>query len=162
MKIGVISDSHDRIENLRKAIEIMEKEGVAELIHCGDFTAPFMLKELEKFPGNVHCVFGNINDEYRSTKVAENSENLNLYGKDFEIEINDKNIGAVHFPKMARFMALSGEFDIVFYGHSHDKKKEEIKGTFLVNPGELMGRKGKPGFAIYDTKENKIEFKGIE
>ncbi len=161
MKIGIISDSHDRIENLNKAMEMMKDEKVSELIHCGDFTAPFMINELEKFPGNVHIVFGNIDDRYRTTKKVENSENVKLYGNNFEIEIKGKKIGAVHEPFFANMMAKSGDYDIVFHGHTHNKKKEKINDTLLVNPGELMGRKEKPGFAIYSIEKNKIEFKEL-
>jgi len=162
MKIAVISDSHDRIENVKKVIEICKEEGVAELIHCGDFTAPFMIDELEKFVGEVHIVFGNIDDRYRTTKKVNNSENVNLYGNHFEMEIQGKKIGAVHSPEIAKFMAKSQEFDVVFYGHTHNKNEEKIGKTLLINPGELMGRKEKPGFVIYDVKEDKVEFKELK
>ncbi len=45
MKIGIISDTHDRIDNLHKAITLLQVRGVQILIHCGDLCAPFMIDE---------------------------------------------------------------------------------------------------------------------
>ena len=43
MIIAVMSDSHDNIWNLRKALAIIQKEGAGLIIHCGDFVAPFIM-----------------------------------------------------------------------------------------------------------------------
>ncbi len=48
MFVAVMSDSHDNIWNLRKALTIIKKKGAGMIIHCGDFIAPFMLKELDE------------------------------------------------------------------------------------------------------------------
>jgi putative phosphoesterase len=59
MLIAVMSDSHDNIWNLQKALGIVKEKGAGMIIHCGDFVAPFMLKELEETGVPVHGVFGN-------------------------------------------------------------------------------------------------------
>jgi len=46
MKIAVMSDSHDNIWKLRKALGIIQSKNCEKIIHCGDFVAPFMFKEL--------------------------------------------------------------------------------------------------------------------
>jgi len=40
MIVAVMSDSHDNIWNLRKAVEIIKNSQAGLLIHCGDFIAP--------------------------------------------------------------------------------------------------------------------------
>lgn len=156
-----MSDSHDREDNLKKALAIFKEEGVGEIIHCGDFCAPFMIKEMAKFNGKVHCVFGNIDDEFTTTKFAL-EEDVNLYGVYGNFEVSGKKMGVVHFPEIGGFMAKSGEFDVVFYGHTHKNKKEEVDGCLLINPGELMGRKGTPTVAIYDTEVHSVKFRRIK
>ena len=47
MRVAIMSDSHDNIWNMRKAVEIVKGRQAGLLIHCGDFIAPFMLKELD-------------------------------------------------------------------------------------------------------------------
>ena len=48
MKIGVLSDTHDNLTNIRKAVEIFSKNGVEALIHGGDFCSPFTLAEFKQ------------------------------------------------------------------------------------------------------------------
>ncbi len=156
MKIGIISDSHDNIGNTRKAIQKIEKLGCETLIHCGDFCAPFMIKEISNFSGDVHCCFGNTNDKYFSLKIA-NENNVNLHGDYGEIKINNKKIAFTHYPFHAEGLASLEKYDLVCHGHNHKAKKEKRKNTWLVNPGELLGFNRKPSFAIYDTKTDEIE-----
>ena len=161
MKIGIISDTHDRIENTAKVLKLLKEKGVAILIHCGDFCAPFMMNELAKFDGEVHCIFGNIDDRFITPNRAKGL-GINFHGDILELEFDDKKIAANHFPKIAEGLASTGNYDIVFYGHTHVADEKKIGSTLLVNPGELMGWKGKPTFAIYDTKLNKVEITDLE
>ena len=63
MKIGVMSDSHDNVPNIRKALAIFAAEGCEVLIHAGDIVAPFSVKEILTFKGPVYGVFGNNDGE---------------------------------------------------------------------------------------------------
>ena len=47
MKIGVFSDSHDHMENIRKAVDIFLEQKVEKIVHCGDIIAPFMVRAME-------------------------------------------------------------------------------------------------------------------
>ena len=161
MKIGIISDSHDRIENTNRAIELLMKKGAKILIHCGDFCAPFMMNELIKFKGEVHCVFGNIDDRFTTANRAKELK-INFHGDMAKLEIAGKKILVNHYPDIARAFAFTGEFDLVCYGHDHTKNKEVIGKTILLNPGGLWSRKVEPSFALYDTETNDVEFFGIE
>lgn len=157
MKIGVISDSHDRIDHLQDAITLFQKENVDTMIHCGDYCAPFMIHELTRFRGNIHIVFGNINDRYLTTKVCI-KEQVYLHGDLAEIEFDNKKIAVIHYPNIAENLALSGKYDAVFYGHTHKYECRRVNDCLLVNPGELMGRFGYISCAIYDTQKNAVEF----
>jgi uncharacterized protein len=156
MKIGIISDTHDRIENTNKAISIIQEKGAKVLIHCGDFCAPFMMNELAKFEGDVHCIFGNIDDRFLTPNRARELD-INFHGDTLEIEFEGKKIAANHYPKLAEALASTGNYDAVFYGHNHIADKKLVGKTLFLNPGELMGRKGKLTFAIYDTETNDAE-----
>ena len=59
MLIGVLSDSHDQIANLRAAIDYCNEKSISKIIHCGDLISPFMLKELARFRGDIHLIYGN-------------------------------------------------------------------------------------------------------
>ena len=68
MKIGVFSDSHDHMTNIKKVTQLFLKEKVAKIVHFGDFIAPFIknsMMELKDTSIEVLGVFGN-NDGERS------------------------------------------------------------------------------------------------
>jgi hypothetical protein len=162
MKIGIISDTHDGIEKTEKVLDLIKKKGADVLIHCGDFSAPFMMQELAKFDGEVHCIFGNTADRFATPKIA-GENGINFHGDIAKLEFDGKKILVNHFPDIARAFAFTGEYDAVFYGHSHISNKEKIKDTLLVNPGNLLEKaKEKSSFAIYDTELNDAEIIELE
>lgn len=161
MKIGIISDTHDNIENLAKIREKLAPQ-IDELIHCGDFCAPFMIEELDEFNKPVHAIFGNTDDRLMTPQKAKDSANVHFHGDYTDIEIGGKQIFIVHFPELALHAAKSGDYDLVCFGHTHLAQKEfferDGKKTLMINPGEIMGRNGKITYAIYDTEKHEVEF----
>lgn len=158
MIIGIISDSHDNIWNLEKAIKQMQEKSIDVLIHCGDFCAPFIIDQLAAINIPVHCVFGNIDDRFATTRKCDKFSNTNLHGEIAELELDGKRIAVTHLPQFAKSLASTDNYDIVLYGHTHKNDCSKVGNTLLVNPGEIMGRFGKPGFSIYDTGLDKVEF----
>lgn len=154
MKIIIISDTHDNLRNIRKLLDIIK--AFDALIHCGDLCAPFVIAELANFDGEVHCCFGNTDDRFVTPKIAA-QKGVKFYGDLGEFKINNKKIAFTHFPEFAEGLAATGKYDAVFHGHTHSKRKLRIKECWLVNPGEIMGRIGKPSYAVYDTETNEIE-----
>jgi putative phosphoesterase len=160
MIVGIISDSHDNIWNLDKALAKLKDVDV--LIHCGDFCAPFIIKDyLAKFGKPVHCVYGNIDDREVNKKLADEAENITFYGDEAEFELAGKKIAIRHMPDKAEELAKSGKYDVVFYGHKHKADIKKIGNTLFVNPGEIMGRLGNPTYAIWDTETDKIDIKEV-
>ncbi|MDI6807086.1 MAG: metallophosphoesterase [Candidatus Aenigmarchaeota archaeon] len=156
MKIGIISDTHDHVDNIRKVIDKMKKYEVEAIIHCGDFCSPFAVEMMKEFNVPVHAVFGNVDgDKFRM--LMKKPENVTLHGEFVEIELGGKKIAIVHFPEIAKALAFGGKYDLVCYGHTHVSNVEKIENTLLVNPGELMNLKGLPSYAIYDTISNEVK-----
>jgi uncharacterized protein len=154
VKIGVISDSHDHLENLRRVLDGLRAERVEAVLHCGDFCAPFILYELEELGVPVHGVFGNVDgDRHLMTRIAlRELRNVELHGETAETEVGGLRIGMNHFPSLAEGLAHTGRFDLVAYGHTHEADLRRVGECVLLNPGEVMGRKGQPGWAVVDTE----------
>ncbi len=159
MIVAVMSDSHDNIWNLRSALAVIGKEGAEMIIHCGDFVAPFMLKELEKAGIPVHGVFGNNDGEqYLLTKLSLTTlSNITLHGLVGQVDINGFNIGFTHQQIVAEGLAAGGNYQMVCFGHSHKYLLKEEGRTIMLNPGEIMGKDGLPGFCLIDTDTAKIK-----
>ncbi len=159
MKVAIISDSHDNIPNIEKAIEYINKNKVDAIIHCGDLAAPSIIKEEfgPKFSGPIHFVHGNVADRELNEKVAQKFSNVTLHGDVGELTLENKRIAFCHHPQTAKELAATGKYDIIFYGHSHIPWEEQVGKTKLLNPGTLAGMFNKATFAIYDTVTDKAQ-----
>lgn len=153
MKIAILSDIHDNIWKLSAASARLRELGAEEVIFCGDFCAPFTLKQLaEETALPIHAVWGNNDgDKWLLTKLAATTGNVTLYGELAELELGGLKVGVNHYPEIARRLAESGAFHAVFYGHNHIAKTERVGECLLLNPGEIMGRFGKSTFALLDS-----------
>lgn len=80
------------------------------------------------------------------------------YGK---VELGGKKLAFCHYPKLGELLAKSGEFDAVFFGHTHQAGMGNFGKTLMLNPGALCGiKEGKydeASYAVYDTESNSTE-----
>ncbi len=157
MKITILSDSHDNIWNLEKALKRLG--GAEKLIFLGDFCAPFSLKQIaDAFAGEIHCVPGNNDgDMFLLMKIAAAAGNVTFYNPVGTLDAGGRRIAFAHYPEIAAGLAATGKYDAVFSGHTHVFMERHIGETVWVNPGEIMGRFGEPSFVIYDTASGAIE-----
>lgn len=156
MQVAVISDIHDNVWRLKAVLTRINETGAEALVFCGDFCAPFTLKQIAgSFSGPVHCVFGNNDgDKWFLTRIAAGAGNVTLHGELAEITLGERRIAVNHYPHIAQGLAASGRYDAVFFGHSHVRHLAQIGNTLLLNPGEVMGRFGTSTYALYDTETN--------
>tara|TARA_B100001146_G_scaffold77794_1_gene68962 strand:- start:398 stop:589 length:192 start_codon:yes stop_codon:yes gene_type:complete len=53
MKIGILSDTHDDIDNTNKAIDIFQENDVKAVIHAGDIISPPVITEFYRLTEKV-------------------------------------------------------------------------------------------------------------
>ena len=125
MKLGVMSDSHDNIPNVKRAVALFNEIGVDLVVHAGDFIAPFAIDPLADL--NCRVVLAK-----KFESIGEVHPNL------ASTSLGDTTIAVMHYPELAIPIANSGDYDIVVYGHTHkiDIQKEK---SLLLNPGETGG-----------------------
>jgi putative phosphoesterase len=159
MKIAVFSDTHDNIWNIDDALPMVVDAGA--IIHCGDLCSPFVVDRFGKAAQGrpVHIVWGNNDGDIQLlSQVASKFSEIKLHGLLAEFEVDHLRIAVNHYPKIARGMALTGQYDLVCYGHDHITHISQIGECSLLNPGELMGMKGVPTFALFNTETMEAEF----
>jgi len=167
MKLAVISDSHDHMNNILKAVSIMNERDIDALIHCGDYVAPFVKRWFDglndKIKDNFYGVFGN-NDGERLFLKKNLGQICDIVGMEINKEFDEKKVYAAHMPTQSTIDALaeSGKYDIILSGHTHSiVNKKYDNGVLVINPGEACGYlTGKSTFAIIDT--DKLEAEIIE
>ena len=151
MKIAIVSDTHDNLASFNKIIDWLNSEKIKIILHCGDICNQETINTAAKnFKGEIKFIRGN------------GDFNLNEIPEKMEVELGGKKIGFVHYPKIAKEMAESGKYDLVFYGHTHKPWEEKIGNCRLINPGEVAGQRFKPTFAVYDNETDKLELKILE
>jgi len=158
MVIAIMSDSHDNIWNVRKALEMIQSHKAKLIIHCGDLVAPFTLKELAQFDGPVHWVLGNNDgDPYMLTRISLTElKNMEPHGFIGKLNLEGASIAFTHYEEMGYALAHTGEYDLVCCGHTHVYRMERIKNTTLLNPGDVMGKDGPGSFCLFDTASREI------
>ena len=86
---------------------------------------------------------------------------VTLHDTFYEAELGGQHVAAVHFPELGKALAAGGRYDVVFYGHNHQQATEHVGKTWLVNPGEVMGRFGRSTYVVYDTESGQVDVRQV-
>ena len=137
MKIGILSDTHDNLNAIAKAVDFFNQEHVAQVLHAGDIISPFTFNEFKRLKMPLWAVYGNNDGE--KLLLKEKIKGIGeIYEQFFVKEWEGKKIVVMHEPKFIDSLKNSGEYDLIVYGHTH--KVDIQKGKALVfNPGECGG-----------------------
>ena len=160
MKIGIISDTHDNIDNILKAVMEFNNRQVDIALHAGDFVSPIAV---ESFTGiKLVGILGNNDTDIPGLTSAFDKIHGELKGEIYEGEYDGVKLVIYHGTISSKrdFLIKSGKYDLVIYGHTHRKTTDTIGRTVVVNPGTAKGWIF--GFnatiAICDTSTRNIEF----
>ncbi len=140
MKIGVLSDTHDNLANLGRAVDIFSKNGVEAILHCGDFCSPFTLpvfKPLAEKGVPMYAVFGN-NDGDKALLIRRGEGSWTFADGVRVLELGGRRIVMMHYPDVAEDLLRAGSFDLVIHGHDH-RARVQGSGPKLLNPGTCAG-----------------------
>lgn len=136
--IGILADTHDHLEVIRKAVDIFNQNKVDLVIHAGDLIAPFTVNEFSRLENKFIAVFGNNDGEREGLKKAY--QDICILEDFKEIEIANKKFGIIHGTNESLVDALSKsrKYDVIIRGHTHKLDIKEGK-TLVINPGEACG-----------------------
>ena len=162
MKIGVISDTHDQISQIEKAVAVFNQEKVGLVIHCGDWVAPFSVIPFQKLTCPLKGIFGNNDGDKFRHAIRMKSRGIDLFYEErfLVLNVEGRNIAVFHgdYQEIVDALVTCGTYDVVFHGHTHINVNQTIGKTLSLNPGTLMkytlpGVEG-ASFAVYDSKPN--------
>jgi putative phosphoesterase len=157
MLVGVISDTHDNLPMIEKAIKRLNDEKVNLVLHAGDYIAPFVIPKFKALNARLTGVFGNNDGDHELLKkrFSENEKCI-IKSRFAEINADGFKIALLHGDEAELLNALinSGGFDAVVHGHSHANVSRKKGKTLIVNPGEVCGYlTGKSTVALLDTEK---------
>lgn len=160
MILGLLSDTHDNLHNVLKALDLFQQEKPDALIHCGDITDPDTITLFHNYP--LHCAFGNMDFQQDALRLALRHLNeKNRAGLVLELDFNGIPVAVAHGHQRQVLASLvhSGRYAYVFHGHTHRRRDERVGTTRIINPGALSGvRSGGPSVACLDLAKDELRF----
>ena len=130
MKIGLLSDTHKKVDYSQTAIDHLVNEGAEFLIHCGDIVKEEMLQQLKNSGRRYVAVYGN-NDPH----LAEVHNRYNLVQEPHYFKLSGTTFKLMHLP-----FYMSPDAEVVLFGHTHTFECDFKNGTLFLNPGEACAR----------------------
>jgi len=121
MRIGILSDTHDNLPHIEKAVRLFNRRKVGFVVHAGDFVAPFTVGKLMKLSCEWRGVFGN-NDGERKGLSEKSAGRIGILTHD-----------------LAAVDRTAARADIIVFGHTHVPEIRRERQALLVNPGECGG-----------------------
>jgi len=161
MLIGAISDSHDNLPLIKKAVQTLNEQNVELVLHAGDYVAGFVIPQLAKLNCRLIGVFGNNDGDHELLKKRfSETTNCSIHDRFAQVTMDGCKIALLHGHETELLSAIvdSDHFDVVIHGHSHNYSIERKSKTLSINPGELCGYlTGKSTIAILNTAENEAK-----
>lgn len=159
MKVGLMADTHDRIDAVERAIDFFNRAGVEHVLHAGDLVSPFVAPKFAKLKAKLHFVWGNNGGDREHVRVKFGEMDVKPLGNFAALELGGRKIALLHgtHEEIVGALLKSGTFDVVVRGHTHRAEVREGK-TLLVNPGEVCGYlSGRMTVAMLDLAELRAE-----
>ena len=155
MRVGIVSDSHGEIENLRKAARwLIDNQNVEVIIHLGDnYDDTSVLENLGVRIVKVPGVFsGYYQDADIPNRVVETFNGRKVLITHTECCHENDLPDDIKPEELVSKKAV----DVVLYGHTHIPRIEQRQSALYINPGHLKTEDKKgypPTIAVVDFKD---------
>ncbi len=130
MKIGIISDTHSKVQMAEDALNLLIKNGAEFIIHAGDIVEVDTLNLLKNCGLRYIAVYGN-NDAH----LAPFHGKYNLVQEPHYFKLAATKFKLMHMPYY-----MAPDADIVVFGHTHEFETDFKNTTLFLNPGEVCAR----------------------
>ena len=150
MRVGVVSDTHNNLANVREIVALFNDAGVSRVIHTGDITKARTLDLFAGLDAPLYGVFGNNDVERESLCASVQAHGFAICDPPLRLDWRGRRIVVVHDPWDLR--ALPDEdHDVALHGHTHRYRCERQAGRLVFNPGECAGHmKGYNAVGVVD------------
>ena len=137
MRLGILSDTHDKLARTRLAVAALRDAGAGALIHCGDLTGPPIVEALAVLPS--WFVFGNHDaDDVPQLRRAAAACGPVCLGWGGVVTLAGRRVGVAHGHMTTDLRrVLDDAPDILLTGHSHNPSDGVAGNVRRINPGAL-------------------------
>ena len=157
MRIGVVSDTHNNLPNVRKIVALFNEARVDRVVHTGDITQPKVLHAFSELNAPMVGVFGNNDHDPEGLATIASSLGFDFVHPPLELNWHSRKILVVHDPRDFEGV-LDSSFHLALHGHTHLHTHYEGDAGVLFNPGESAGvMEGYNRIGIVDLETLKAE-----
>ncbi|MEO5904221.1 MAG: metallophosphoesterase family protein, partial [Gemmatimonadaceae bacterium] len=97
MRVGLLTDTHDRVPAVTELLQAMRDKGVTLVMHAGDYCSPFSLEPFIASNMALLGIFGrNDGDQEGLRAVAARGMGMELYESPHSFDVQGKRIMLVH------------------------------------------------------------------
>ena len=159
MILGVVGDTHNRLSNVEKIIDIFNEKNVDKVIHTGDITQAKTLSRFSRLSCPLIGVYGNNDLEEEGLKDVAEQNGFNFQLPPFLLKISNKKIAIFHEPEdFKNFLKKDPSIQLIIHGHTHRYRNENIGKVKIINPGECAGIiRGKNSVGTLNLEELSFE-----
>lgn len=130
MKIGILSDTHAKINRAKECIDLLIEDGAEFLVHAGDVCEHETLELLKNCGKKYVAVYGN-NDAH----LVAFHNNYNLVQEPYYFKLDNTKFKLMHLP-----FYMNPDAEVIISGHTHKFHAQLNEGTLFLNPGESCAR----------------------
>ena len=151
MRIGVFADTHDHLDNIRRAVAEFNRRDCELVVFAGDFVSTFAIPPLRALRCPMIACYG----DNEGNKLGLRG-GLQIVGQVGEPPFGFRTPDGLRVLLTHQWELLQGEpgeCDIVIYAHTHRPRIDRDEaGRLLINPGETSGwTYRKPSIAVLET-----------
>jgi putative phosphoesterase len=156
IQIAILSDTHNRYHTVETVLGVLQARGINRVIHCGDIEDSETVWLFHGF--TVDFVFGNCDTDRASLRQAIHGIGETLHEPFGRLELEGRKIAFLHGDdkKLFHEVEQSGQYDYLFYGHTHQAKEHHAGPTRVINPGALHRARPK-SFVVLDLESGEVE-----
>ena len=161
MIVGILSDTHDRVDAMAAGMALLRQGGATFFIHCGDVGSERVLDHLAGLPAAF--VWGNTDWDRRGLERYAETLGVRCLGAKGELELGGKRFMVLHGDDgRAVWQAMNdGRYDYLLHGHTHLRRDQRVGRLRIINPGALHRAREKT-VALLDTDSDTLTFMNLD
>ena len=151
MRIGIFADTHDHLDHIRLAVEVLNSLECELVVFAGDFVSTIAVPPLRALKCPMLACFGD-NEGNKSGLHG----GMRMVGKLAEPPLGFRTPDGKRVLVTHQLQLLRKDYegaDIIIYGHTHRAKiVHDEAGRLFINPGETSGWTYRnPSVALLET-----------
>lgn len=142
MLVGILSDTHDRVDATSAAVRLLCEAGAEYFLHCGDLGSR---RALDPFKGlAAGFVWGDTDRDRMGLLRHADALQVQCFGVLGDFLLEDKRIAITHGDdaKLIKKLVREGQHDFLLHGHI-SKLRDDRDGpggkTRIITPGVIFG-----------------------